>query len=361
MSRIAIKGLTKSYGAGPVVDDLELEINEGEFLTLLGPSGCGKTTTLRAVAGLETPDAGQISIGDRVVTCMAEGRNVPPNKRALGMVFQSYAVWPHMSVFNNVAYPLRRKGVGGTDLEERVMTSLESVGLGHAATRSATKLSGGQQQRVALARAMVGDPEVLLFDEPLSNLDAQLRISMRDEILRMRDGGKTSIYVTHDQTEAFALSDRIAIMLDGRIVQLDTPVAVMEAPANLEVARFLGVENIFEASVVAAGDGVATVHIPLLDAHVRMDTSSAPAVGAVVTVAIRASRVLVAPPDDADNRLTGVVEHTTFLGEGVQYRIAVGGAHVLARSWSTDGRPATPGDAVAVSLPPTRISLFADQ
>jgi iron(III) transport system ATP-binding protein len=359
MSRIAIEGLTKSYGAGPVVDDLDLEINEGEFLTLLGPSGCGKTTTLRSVAGLETPDAGQITIGDKVVTCMADGRNVPPNKRALGMVFQSYAIWPHMSVFSNVAYPLRRQGVSGKDLEERVMASLESVGLDHAATRSATKLSGGQQQRVALARAMVADPEVLLFDEPLSNLDAQLRISMRDEILRMRDGGKTSIYVTHDQSEAFALSDRIAIMLEGRIVQLDTPVAVMEDPASLEVARFLGIENIFEGTVAGCGEGIMDVDVPCLGTHLRMDSHESLPVGAAVSVALRAARVAIDPADDACNRLTGTVEHTTFLGEGVQYRVAVGSGHVLARSWSSDTSPYTPGDSLSVALPPGRLSLFS--
>jgi iron(III) transport system ATP-binding protein len=358
MSRVAIEGLTKSYGDGPVVDDLDLDISEGEFLTMLGPSGCGKTTTLRTIAGLEQADAGRISIGANVVTCSRSGRFLPPNKRQLGMVFQSYAIWPHMTVFNNVAYPLRRQKVGGAQLQERVMRSLESVGLAHAATRSATQLSGGQQQRVALARAMVADPEVLLFDEPLSNLDAQLRISMRDEIVRMRDGGKTSVYVTHDQSEAFALSDRIAIMLGGKIVQLDTPVVVRDSPANLEVARFLGVENLHAGRVTAHDGRDVTVDVPSLEATLHVATEAQVDVGAEVTLAIRASRVVIGPhPDDA-NTLSGVVEHTTFLGDGAQHRIRIGSDHVTTRSSSDTGAPLAPGEPIVVALPPARISLF---
>ena len=291
MSRITISGLTKTYAGNTVIDALDLDVQEGEFLTLLGPSGCGKTTTLRSIAGLETPDAGTIRIGERVVTDMGEGKVLPPNRRSLGMVFQSYAIWPHLTVFDNVAYPLRRARVPRAQVRERVMRSLESVGLDHTANRSATQLSGGQQQRIALARAMVADPEVLLFDEPLSNLDAQLRIAMRDEISKTRGRGRTSIYVTHDQSEAFALSDRIAIMLGGRIAQLDTPVAVMDHPANLEVARFLGVENLLDGKVLGTADGVASVEVPALGAVLAVRTGASPVAGSAATVGIRAGRI----------------------------------------------------------------------
>ncbi|MBM9466998.1 ABC transporter ATP-binding protein [Nakamurella leprariae] len=369
MSGIVIHELTKRYGDATVLDALDLTVREGEFLTLLGPSGCGKTTTLRAIAGLEPPDGGTIRIGDTVVTSVADGIEVPPNKRSLGMVFQSYAIWPHMSVFDNVAFPLRRQGVGVIEVRQRVLDSLEIVGLVHAARRSATALSGGQQQRVALARAMVADPKVLLFDEPLSNLDAQLRISMRDEIQRVRSDGQTSIYVTHDQSEAFALSDRIAVMLGGIMVQLDTPAAVMSRPVNAEVARFLGVENLFEGTVrglVRSGTGsgsVLAVDVPSLKTVLSAVHPETVPAGAAVTVGIRAGAVMVAgagaPGDVPPNTSTGRVVQSTFLGEGVQYRMAVGSAHVLARTFSGVAAPTLPpGASLSVTLPPEAVAVF---
>jgi ABC-type Fe3+/spermidine/putrescine transport system ATPase subunit len=364
VSGIVITELTKRYGDATVLDALDLTVHEGEFLTLLGPSGCGKTTTLRAIAGLEPPDGGTIRIGDTVVTSVADGIDVPPNKRALGMVFQSYAIWPHMSVFDNVAYPLRRQNAGAIPIRQRVLDSLETVGLAHAAKRSATALSGGQQQRVALARAMVADPKVLLFDEPLSNLDAQLRISMRDEIQRVRSDGQTSIYVTHDQSEAFALSDRVAVMLGGVMVQLDTPAAVMARPVNAEVARFLGVENLFEGTVRGrvrdagpAGDllavEVAALRTTLLAVH-----PDHLADGTTVTVGVRAGTIGLDAAASDVNHLAGTVVQSTFLGEGTQYRMRVGEAHLLVRTWSGARAQLPPGTALSVACPPDAVAIF---
>ncbi|GAA0991715.1 ABC transporter ATP-binding protein [Subtercola frigoramans] len=371
MSSITLTKLSKSYGSSTVIDDLSLSIPEGEFLTLLGPSGCGKTTTLRSIAGLETPDAGQITIGEKVVTCMEQGTVLPPNRRGVGMVFQSYAIWPHLSVFDNVAYPLRRQRVSSKEIQHRVMATLENVGLDHAAHRSATLLSGGQQQRVALARAIVSKPDVLLFDEPLSNLDAQLRISMRDEIQRVRSqGNTTSVYVTHDQSEAFSLSDRVAIMLGGKIVQLDTPEAVMARPANLMVARFLGVENLLQGVVLRRDAGSALLDVPDLGATLTVKCRPGDAnPGDRVTLGIRSASITVQSenaepadesqyPDEPRNTVSGTVVQTTFLGEGAQYRVAVGASHVLARVWSNDSAPLPPNTRVRLSLPSHRITVF---
>lgn len=357
MSSIKISNLTKSYGPATVIERLNLEVREGEFLTLLGPSGCGKTTTLRSIAGLEEPDEGKILIGDRVVTCTETGTSVPPNKRSLGMVFQSYAVWPHMTVFGNVAYPLRRKGMSGTELKERVMTTLESVGLADAALRLSTQLSGGQQQRIALARAIVSDPEVLLFDEPLSNLDAQLRLSMRDEIMRLRGNQRTSVYVTHDQSEAFALSDRIAVMFEGKIAQLDTAQEIVERPVSLEVARFLGIENLVGGLVTdRQGDDayVGFKDVTLRVQGVPRDVQT----GDSVTLAIRAPHVELLEQPVGDDCFDGRILQATFLGEGFRYRVAVGTTHVLAHQSLGDGPQQRQGNRVYLRFPPHRLSLF---
>jgi ABC-type sugar transport system ATPase subunit len=365
MSSITLSNVSKSYGAATVIDDLSLEIAEGEFITLLGPSGCGKTTTLRSIAGLETPDAGQIRIGDRIVTCLTTGKIVAPNKRRLGMVFQSYAIWPHLTVFDNVAYPLRRQRMSTADVRRSVMTTLAIVGLDHAANRSATQLSGGQQQRVALARAIVANPEVILFDEPLSNLDAQLRITMRDEIQRVTaSGSSTSVYVTHDQSEAFSLSDRVAIMLGGRIRQLDAPDVVMNRPADLEVAKFLGVENILRAVVATSAAGALVVDVPELKARlvVRTPHHAGTPAGASVTIAFRSGAVDIVPAESLDeNVVDGHVVQTTFLGEGAQYRIASGdGPHVLARSHSSLAPILPAGTPVSYRIAPERVTVFTD-
>jgi ABC-type Fe3+/spermidine/putrescine transport system ATPase subunit len=363
MSSISVKSISKSYGATTVIDNLSIDIAEGEFLTLLGPSGCGKTTTLRSIAGLETPDSGQIAIGDDLVTCMFTGLVVPPNRRRLGMVFQSYAIWPHLTVFDNVAYPLRRQKLSGQVIESRVMATLASVGLDHAAHRSATLLSGGQQQRVALARAIVSNPEVLLFDEPLSNLDAQLRIEMRDEIQRIRAlGNTTSVYVTHDQSEAFSLSDRVAIMLGGKIVQLDTPTEVVSNPVSLEISRFLGVENIIAATVHSVDSTHMVLEVPAFAGLklIAPMTRQAAHVGDGMNIAIRATSLEIVGESQAldTNVIHGTIVQTTFLGDAVQYRVAVGGSHVLVRAGAADASPLPAGHSISVQLPVHRLSVF---
>lgn len=256
MPDVELSAITKKFGALKAVDNVSLHIEDGEMVTLLGPSGCGKTTTLRMIAGLETPDEGQIRIGDLLACDMADQINVASEKRDLGMVFQSYAIWPHMTVFENVAYPLRMRHVDRQTKKDKVAKVLSQVGLAGLENTPATNLSGGQQQRVALARAMVFEPRVLLLDEPLSNLDAKLREHMRFELrIMQRRLGVTTIYVTHDQEEALTLSDRIVVMNKGRIEQAGKPSDIYERPETRFVAAFIGKANFLPitGSVVANG------------------------------------------------------------------------------------------------------------
>ena len=243
MSSVSLQLVNKNYGPVQVVKDVNLEIADGEFVSLLGPSGCGKTTCLRMIAGLERNTAGRILIDQEVVSDVGQGIFVPPEKRHVGMVFQSYAVWPHMNVFNNVAYPLRVAKVKTAELQERVNRVLDMVELTGYEARMPNQLSGGQQQRVALARGLVMEPRVLLLDEPLSNLDAKLRGKMRHDIRRIQQATKTTlVYVTHDQLEATSMSDRMVIMKDGEVLQVGPPDEIRSAPANPFVQDFLSQE-----------------------------------------------------------------------------------------------------------------------
>jgi iron(III) transport system ATP-binding protein len=262
MSELHVRDLVVKYGNVLAVDRVSFSVAEGEFVSLLGPSGCGKTTTLRCIAGLESATGGEISIGDdRVV---GPGHETSPEKRGVNMVFQSYAVWPHMSVFDNVAYGLRTRGLGAAEITSRVSEALRLVGLEGYGARFGTELSGGQQQRVAVARAVVTEPRLLLFDEPLSNLDAGLRERMRFELLALqRRLGRTSVYVTHDQAEAMVMSDRIILMHQGRIVQESSPRELYERPVSRFAAGFVGNANLIEAELVAShGDGHHSVRLP---------------------------------------------------------------------------------------------------
>ena len=254
---IEVTDLLKTF-AGNVraVDEISFTVPAGSVLTLLGPSGCGKTTTMRCVAGLEKPDGGELRIGDKVVYSAARNVNLRPNERKVGMVFQSYAIWPHMTVFDNVAYPLKGN-VNRQTLKERSMRALRLVGLDHLASRRAPNLSGGQQQRVALARALVAEPEVLLLDEPLSNLDAKLRDSMRKEIRELQQAlGITTLYVTHDQAEALAISDLVAVMAQGHIVDFGEPERIYSKPRSRAVAEFIGMANIVDVTAVRVEEGM---------------------------------------------------------------------------------------------------------
>ena len=259
--------ITKTFGKTQAADDVTFSVGKGEMVTLLGPSGCGKSTTLRCVAGLETIDAGQIIMDGELVSSAKEHISIPPERRDIGMVFQSYAVWPHMTVWGNVAYPLQVHKVAKEEVDSRVRQMLSLVGLSEMVDRNVTKLSGGQQQRVVLARALVHNPRILLFDEPLSNLDARLRVSMRFEIRQLQQRvGISALYVTHDQTEAMVLSDRVIVMNQGRIEQVGHPLEIYRKPVSAFVASFFGEVNFIEGDIApfeAPGNGCRWKYRPM--------------------------------------------------------------------------------------------------
>ncbi len=343
---LKVESLCKTFGQGKkgagvrAIDDLSFRLEEGEFFTLLGPSGCGKTSTLRCIAGLEKPDSGRISVGETVVYSSADGILVQPNERRLGMVFQSYAIWPHMNVFDNVAFPLRtsRYKASKAGVQQRVERALETVELGHLAGRFAPQLSGGQQQRLALARALVIEPSLLLLDEPLSNLDAKLRESLRFELKRLqRDQGITTLYVTHDQSEALAFSNRIAVMSNGQINQLGSPREVYLEPADAFVADFVGTTNFLPGTLTEGPAAwrpvslVATASGPLAVARITgVD------VGEPCIVSIRPEHVemlkLGTTPDGEPNTWKGTVQNRLFMGEVMDYQVHVGDVMLRCRS-----------------------------
>ena len=343
---VRLAEVTKRFGAHVAVDRVSLALPEGAFTTLLGPSGCGKTTVLRLVAGFHRPDSGEVLLRERPIT------DVPPHRRHMAMVFQEYALFPHMTVGENVAYGLRMRRVPPRETAQRVAEALRLVGLEGQERRFPHQLSGGQQQRVALARALVVEPEVLLLDEPLSNLDAKLRVRVRTEIRALqRQLGKTTIYVTHDQEEALAVSDRIAVMDRGRIQQVGTPLEIYHHPANRFVADFVGLANFLEGEVVEPGQVRAgTVTLAVAD--------GAPP-GRRVTVVLRpeAIRLHAQPPPGAANVLRGTIRQASFLGTLARYHV-----EAAARPWTVDV-PA-PGErlmegTVFLEIPPERIHLLA--
>jgi iron(III) transport system ATP-binding protein len=318
------------------LDGVSLSVPEGKLFTILGASGSGKTTMLRSIAGLERPDSGRIAIGGTVVLDTGAGTFVPPHKRGLGMVFQSYAIWPHMSVFENVAFPLRaERTMGRREIKAAVEAALETMQMGHLAGRPATLLSGGQQQRLALARATVGNPRLLLLDEPLSNLDAKLRERMRFELKRLqRDTGITTIYVTHDQTEALALSDEIALMQNGQIVQQGTPADIYYRPADEYVADFIGSTNLLGGVLVSGAPGsVSEVEIGGRVCRGLLNETAAP--GDAVSLAVRPEAITFGRGADAEtgeNLLEGIVRGRVFLGENTEFLVEVGPLEVRVRT-----------------------------
>ena len=269
MGQIRLDGIVKSYAKVVVVQNLDLTVQPGEFLTILGPSGCGKTTTLRMIAGLEDPDQGDIQLGDRVVFSRRDGVVIPPEARRLGLIFQSYALWPHMTVAKNITLALKEQKISKTEIAQRLENALELVQLTGYAERYPSELSGGQQQRVAVARLIALRPSILLMDEPLSNLDAKLRTEMRASLKRLhRDLDATTVYVTHDQIEALTLSDRVIIMNEGRIMQEGSPFDIYHHPANIFVAEFIGDPgiNLFEGTIANGVLDCGAISIPLPDA-----------------------------------------------------------------------------------------------
>jgi len=360
MATIRLTSLRKAYEFRGqrvhAVDDVTLEAPEGKILTLLGPSGCGKTTTLRCVAGLERPDDGEIRFGDRVVFSRARGVFVPPEQRNIGMVFQSYAIWPHMTVFENVAYPLRVRRVPSDEVRRRVQAALELVGLGALADRPAPFLSGGQQQRVALARALVYEPEVLLLDEPLSNLDAKVREQVREELrVLQRQLRITTVYVTHDQIEALALSDVVAVMRDGKVLEVGTPRDLYERPRTRFVAQFLGTTNLLPGRLAAREGPHAWVETPYGRLRARADgVELEPGEG--VLASVRPEHVALGSSEQPD-AWQGTVVSALFEGSATKYRVDVGGFQLLAYGEAGYGL----GDRVAVRFDPQKVVLLRDQ
>ncbi len=355
---VRIEGLLKTFGSVAAVDYIDLDIKAGEFFTLLGPSGCGKTTTLRMIGGLEKPDAGKVTVGDEVVVSVSDRKFVQPDKRDMGMVFQSYALWPHMTVFENVAYPLKMRGLRKADIGERVEESLRLVGLEGFSSRPSPLLSGGQQQRVALARALVYSPRVLLLDEPLSNLDAKLRVTMRQELKDLQTRvDVTMIYVTHDQTEALSLSDRIAIMNSGRVEQIGTPEQIYLNPSTAFAQDFLGQTISIACSVTEQGI-VSVTGDAESQIRVTMDSSKI-AVGDEVTVAIRPERMVThdtLPSGEGRNIVRLVVQEATFVGDHYEYKGQIGDVEIVIPLPST--RQYAVGDTVYLEFPESAAAVW---
>ncbi|HXV48032.1 MAG TPA: ABC transporter ATP-binding protein [Candidatus Binatia bacterium] len=354
---ISIRKLRKTFhaqqGVVNALRDIDLEVSEGDFCVLLGPSGCGKTTTLRCVAGLERPDGGEIEISGRLVNSPTMRVYVPAEKREIGMVFQSYAIWPHMNVFQNVAFPLTQgqKRVSRSLVADRVRAALKRVQLDGLEDRPATDLSGGQQQRVAMARAMVTDAKVLLMDEPLSNLDARLREQMRVELRKItRSIGVTTLYVTHDQAEALSLGDKVCVMNFGEILQIASPQEVYARPANLFVAQFVGEMNFVKGAVA----GPAKVESPL--GAIAAPVPNGVKAGAEVTLAIRPEHVEIAAAPSTGATL-GKVTSKNYLGDAALLEVEINGVTLLAKLAGDTALKV--GENAAVGLPSHRWHVFA--
>jgi ABC-type Fe3+/spermidine/putrescine transport system ATPase subunit len=365
---IEVEALTKTFMSGSesvaAVDCISFEVAAGEIVTLLGPSGCGKTTTLRTIAGLERPSAGRIAIGGRTMVDAAANVFVPPHRRQVGMVFQSYAIWPHMTVLENVAYALEGRRLGRAEVRRQAMLALERVHLAHLADRPAPRLSGGQQQRVAIARAIAGSPVALLFDEPLSNLDAKLRAEMRKELRRLqRDLGFTSVYVTHDQAEALSISDWVIVMRDGHIVERGRPTEIYSRPRHVFTAQFLGSTNLLSGrveTVDSANDRVAVA--TLAGRLVGTDPGASLTQGSAVAVSIRPEDFEVVKDGSAApegyNVLAGKLTFAVFAGAMVEAEIKCGDNIVQALlSRDTD---VTPGRDIVLAAP-ARLTVILAQ
>ena len=316
MASVTIKGVTKSFGKVTVLQEFNQKFEDGEFITLLGPSGCGKTTMLRLIAGFEKPSSGEIYIGDKLVS--SENEFLPPEKRGIGMVFQSYAVWPHMNVFDNIAYPLKIQKISKNEIEERVNQVLKIVHLEQYKDRFPSELSGGQQQRVALGRALVAQPEILLLDEPLSNLDAKLREEMRYEIKEITKKLKiTVIYVTHDQIEAMTMSDRIVLINKGEVQQVAPPQEIYSKPKNMFVANFVGKVDFITGKVEESKI--------LLDNSNNQTLPNTSSFKGKVVVAIRPENVILSD----DGEITGKVYSKFYLGDCNDLRVEIGNGNIL--------------------------------
>ncbi len=345
MAEIIINGIAVSYAGNRVIDGLSLTIGEGSFFTLLGPSGCGKTTLLRTLAGFLPVESGEIRFGDRDVT------RIPAHQRDIGMVFQDYALFPDKTVFDNVAYGLRARRRDEASIRRKVGEYLERVGLSGLPSRRPAELSGGQRQRVALARALVIEPQVLLMDEPLSNLDAKLRVQVRETIGDLqREAGITTVFVTHDQEEALALSDRIGLMRDGRLEQIGAPEEIYGAPVSSYVADFVGAANVISVETIAKGDPATPVTVRLAG-RTLIATAGAPLSAGKALLLARPEHIRLSATAGSDG-LPGTVLRRQYLGSRTSYRVqlAEGGPAILVDGPGAGSVRFTPGDEVQVSF-----------
>ena len=350
---INIENVVKRFGKDTIINGLSLNIKEGEFFTLLGPSGCGKTTLLRMIIGFNSIEGGEIKLDEKLIN------NIPTNKRNMGMVFQNYAIFPHMSVKDNVAFGLKRKKMSKQEIEEKVDEILKIVKIDHLKDRMPVKLSGGQQQRVALARAIVIHPEVLLMDEPLSNLDAKLRVEMRNAIKRIQQQiGITTVYVTHDQEEALAVSDRIAVMSGGVIQQIDTPKRIYQRPSNTFVATFIGQSNILDGQVIKNNSEEG---IKIFDAFFAMTNLSKNCTNMEdVKVSIRPEEFILSM--DNKDGIKGVVKSSVFLGINTNYFIELENGKEVEVIQASDALEAIPdGSTVYLKLQTEKINVFNNE
>jgi iron(III) transport system ATP-binding protein len=363
---LRVENLTRTFvtGAGNVaaVQEVSFGVSEGEFFSLLGPSGCGKTTTLRCIAGLEMPDSGEIWIDDKPVFSSKQGIVVPVHEREIGMVFQSYAIWPHMSVAQNVGYPLvhGRHRLSRSETKKRVQEILRLVQLDHLASRPASLLSGGQQQRVAVARALVAQPRLLLMDEPLSNLDAKLRVEMRHELRGLFERLKlTVLYVTHDQEESLVLSHRIAVMRDGAVVQLGAPMEIYKEPTNLFVAGFVGTTNLLKGRVLQNHRDGGPAIVETGAGPLRCPVPEKIAAGEEVSLMFRPEAVTIHTAACAANGniLRGTVRAVVFTGNRIEYDIDVGESHVRVDT-NPYVTPLEKEQTVSVEIPEDRIRVM---
>ncbi|AXB41455.1 ABC transporter ATP-binding protein [Amycolatopsis albispora] len=359
MPEVTVGQLHKKFGSTTVLREIDFTIRDGEFFTLLGPSGCGKSTTLNCIAGLERPTGGRIAVGDTVFVDSAAGTFRTPEERNLGMVFQSYALWPHLSIAANLAVPLKIRKTGKEEQARRITEALDKVGLAHLKDRYPHQLSGGQQQRVALARALVYSPSVLLLDEPLSNLDAKLREQARAWLKRLQtDLGITTVYVTHDQDEALALSDRIAVLSEGDLLQVGSPHEIYERPAAAAVAAFVGRCNFLRGKVESRDGGRAVIRLEAGGAVVRVASDTAVTAGQEVTVAIRPEKFEVGPanrPADAANLLRTQILTRSYVGSRYEYDVRLGKQVVQVESTE----PGLSGE-VGLAFAPESALLYPD-
>jgi ABC-type Fe3+/spermidine/putrescine transport system ATPase subunit len=359
---LKLANLSKRFGTFPAVVDLSIDVARGEALTLLGPSGCGKTTTLRMIAGLERPDSGAIHLDGKPLVSVERGIDLPPERRGMGMVFQSYAIWPNMTVAGNVAFPLTVRRVPQAEIRARVSRALEMVGLGGLEDRPATSLSGGQQQRVALARALVYEPQILLLDEPLSNLDVKLREQMRVELKLLQNRlGLTLIYVTHDQSEALGLSDRIAVLNRGRIEQIGSPMELYERPCTPFARDFLG-KSVRLPGRIESNDGQHIV-VALDDANGAKVQCKRPvngmlAPGAAVEVSVRPESVGIhtSASDAGIGALKGIVEAVLYQGDHAECEVRIGGQSVLV--FASPKLRLSPSAPIILTIAPESASVW---